>query len=96
MSYPIHIFATRYRLAIGYTHQSDTARVVFAEDEDELAGCKAVALKLMSDPEAVEREIAQLHRAQLLDTKHVVLALRFHLARPLNFKQQQAVIQLTH
>jgi serine/threonine protein kinase len=53
---------------------------VFAEDEDELAGCKAVALKLMSDPEAVEREIAQLHRAQLLDTKHVVLALRFHLA----------------
>ncbi len=71
----------RYRLAQAVTHQSGTARVVFAEDEadDESAYGKPVALKLMSDPKAVEREVSQLHRSKHDDNRHLVRALRFHL-----------------
>jgi serine/threonine protein kinase len=70
----------RYRLAQEVTHQSETAQVVFAEDEDEAAECKLVALKLMSDPKAVEREVSQLHRLEHEGTRHLVCALRFHPA----------------
>ena len=70
----------RYRLAQAVTHQSETARVVFAEDEDELAESKLVALKLMTDPRAIEREVSQLHRSNgTEDARHLVRALRFHL-----------------
>jgi serine/threonine protein kinase len=69
-----------YRLAQDVTHQSETARVVFAEDEDELAESKLVALKLMTDPRAIEREVSQLHRSNgTEDARHLVRALRFHL-----------------
>jgi serine/threonine protein kinase len=53
---------------------------MFAEDEDELADCKLVALKLMSDPKAVKREVTQLHRFNHEDSKHLVRSLRVHLA----------------
>jgi serine/threonine protein kinase len=54
---------------------------VLAEDEDEPAECRLVALKLMSDRGAVEREVSQLDRSQSNDTtRHLVRALRFHLA----------------
>ncbi len=53
---------------------------MFAEDEDESADCKLVALKLMSDPKAVDREVSQLHRPKHEGTPHLVRALRFHLA----------------
>jgi serine/threonine protein kinase len=77
-----HAVLCRYRLAQAVAHQSETAQVVFAEDEDESAECRLVALKLMSDPKAVEREVSQLHRSQSKDTtRHLVRALRFHLAQ---------------
>jgi serine/threonine protein kinase len=53
---------------------------VLAVDEDESADCKSVALKLMSDPKAVEREVSQLHRPKHECTPHLVRALRFHHA----------------
>ena len=68
----------RYRLAQQVAHQTDTARVVFAEDE-ESADCKLVALKLMSDPKAAEREVSQLRRLNHEDSRHLVCALRVHL-----------------
>ena len=70
----------RYRLAQNVAHQSETTQVIFAEDEDESADCKLVAVKLMSDSKAIEREVAQLHRSITEGTRHLVRALRFHLA----------------
>jgi serine/threonine protein kinase len=53
---------------------------VFAEDEDEQADCKKpVALKLMSDPIAVQLEVSQLRRSKHENNQHLVRALRFHL-----------------
>ena len=53
---------------------------MFAEDEDEQADCKKpVALKLMSDPIAVQLEVSQLRRSKHENNQHLVRALRFHL-----------------
>jgi serine/threonine protein kinase len=52
---------------------------MFAEDENESADCKLVALKLMSDPKAVEREVSQLHRSSHKGSQHLARALRVHL-----------------
>ena len=59
-------------------HQSATAKVILAVDEDESAECKEVALKLMSDRASFEREMSELLRVRLSVSKHAISALRFH------------------
>jgi serine/threonine protein kinase len=59
-------------------HQSRTARVILALDEDESAPVKEVALKLIRDSEAFHREMEQLHRGELSSMQYAATALKFH------------------
>ena len=59
-------------------HQSPTAKVILAFDEDESALVKQVALKFFWDSEAFHREVQQLRRGESSSAQHSAKALNFH------------------